>query len=100
MALLARYLPDGPKKSLKKWFLLLQFLGNSGILLSMQEGSCGNWKTKMTNMNIDELYNMDEVTVLFDTDPLTGEQAEAEQEWTADHERELTALDWAKKSEI
>ena len=57
----------------------------------MQEGSCGNWKTKMT-MNIDELYNMDEVTVLFDTDPLTGEQAEAEQEWTADHERELTAL--------
>ena len=47
----------------------------------------------MTNMNIDELYNMDEVTVLFDTDPLTGEQTETEQEWTADHERELTALD-------
>ena len=49
-------------------------------------------------MNIDELYNMDEVTVLFDTDPLTGEQTETEQEWTADHERELTALDWAKKA--
>ena len=47
----------------------------------------------MTNMNIDELYNMDEVTVLFDTDQLTGEQAEPEQEWTDDHERELTALD-------
>ena len=47
----------------------------------------------MTNMNIDELYNMDEVTVLFDTDPLTGAQAAPEQEWTADHERELTALD-------
>ena len=68
------------------------------MLLSMQEGSCGNWKTKMTNMNIDELYNMNEVTVLFDTDPLTGEQTEAKQEWTADHERELAALDWAKKS--
>ena len=47
----------------------------------------------MPNMNIDERYNMDEVTVLFDTDPLPGEQAEPEQEWTADHERELTALD-------
>ena len=87
------------KKKWKKWFLLLQSLGNSGMLLSMQGSSCGNWKTKMT-MNIDELYNMDEVTVLFDTDPLTGEQTEAEQEWTADHERELTALDWAKKNEI
>ena len=83
---------------LKKWFLLLQSSADSGMLLSMQGSSCGNWKTKMTNITIDELYNMDEVTVLFDTDPLTGEQTEAEQEWTADHERELTALDWAKKA--
>ena len=38
----------------------------------------------MTNITIDELYNMDEVTVLFDTDPLTGEQTECEQEWTGE----------------
>ncbi len=56
------------------------------MLLSMQEGSCGNWKTKMKNidnMNIDDLYNMDEVTILFGSDPLTGHykgEAEAEPE--------------------
>ena len=70
----------------------MQSSADSGMLLSMQGSSCGNWETKMTNITIDELYNMDEVTVLFDTDPLTGEQADPEQEWTADHERELTAL--------
>ena len=68
----------------------MQSSADSGMLLSMED----------MQMTINDLYNMDEVTVLFDTDPLTGEQAEAEQEWTADHERELTALDWAKKSEI
>ena len=50
----------------------------------------------MTNITIDELYNMDEVTVLFDTDPLTGEHVETEQEWTAAHERELLAMDAEK----
>ena len=68
----------------------MQSSADSGMLLSMED----------MQMTINDLYNMDEVTVLFDTDPLTGEQAEAEQEWTADHERELTALDWAKKNKI
>ena len=38
-------------------------------------------------MTIQDLYNMDEVTVLFDTDPLTGEQTECEQEWTDEPEK-------------
>ena len=51
------------------------------MLLSMQEGSCGNYKTKMTNIDIDKMYNMDEVTILFGSDPLTGHyKGEAEPE--------------------
>ena len=99
MALLAQYLPPPSKKSLKKWFLLLQSGGNSGMLLSMQEGSCANWKTKMTNMNINDIFSQDNVTMLIDTDPLTGDHVETELEWTAAHERELLAMD-AKKNEI
>tara|TARA_R100000482_G_scaffold114464_1_gene57284 strand:- start:459 stop:701 length:243 start_codon:yes stop_codon:yes gene_type:complete len=77
---------------------LLQFLGNSGILLSMQEGSCGNLKTKMNidEMNINDIFNQDNATMLINTDPLTGEHVETEQEWTAAHERELLAMDAEK----
>ena len=62
---------------LKKWFLLLQSSADSGMLLSMED----------MQMTINALYNMDEVTVLFDTDPLTGEQAECDQEWTGEPEK-------------
>ena len=47
------------------------------MLLSMED----------MQMTINALYNMDEVTVLFDTDPLTGEQAECDQEWTGEPEK-------------
>ena len=47
------------------------------MLLSMED----------MQMTIDDLYNMDEVTVLFDTDPLTGEQTECEQEWADEPEK-------------
>ena len=50
-------------------------------------------------MNINDIFNQDNATMLISTDPLTGENVEAEQEWTAAHERELLAMD-AKKNEI
>ena len=55
----------------------MQSSADSGMLLSMED----------MQMTIDDLYNMDEVTVLFDTDPLTGEQTECEQEWADEPEK-------------
>ena len=40
-------------------------------------------------MNINDIFNQDNATMLINTDPLTGEHVETEQEWTAAHEREL-----------
>ena len=47
-------------------------------------------------MNINDIFNQDNATMLINTDPLTGEHVETEQEWTADHERELLAMDAEK----
>ena len=46
----------------------------------------------MTNININDIFDQDNATMLIDTDPLTGERVETELEWTAAHERELLAM--------
>ena len=50
----------------------------------------------IAEMNINDIFNQDNATMLINTDPLTGEHVETEQEWTAAHERELLAMDAEK----
>ena len=99
MALLAQYLPPPPEKKVKKNdFLCCNFWAIQACLCSCRKVPAVTEKTKMNidEMNINDIFNQDNATMLINTDPLTGEHVEAEQEWTAAHERELLAMDAEK----
>ena len=98
-SMLARYLPDDPEKKVKKnVFLCCVFMSTRACFCPCRKVPAVTEKTKMNidEMNINDIFNQDNATMLINTDPLTGEHVEAEQEWTAAHERELLAMDAEK----
>ena len=98
-SMLARYLPDDPEKKVKKnVFLCCVFMSTRACFCPCRKVPAVTEKTKMNidEMNINDIFNQDNATMLINTDPLTGEHVETEQEWTAAHERELLAMDAEK----
>ena len=87
-----------PKKSKKNDFLCCIFWPTKACFCPCRKVPAVTEKTKMNidEMNINNILNQDNPTMLISTDPLTGEHVEAEQEWTAAHERELLAMDAEK----
>ena len=88
-----------PEKKVKKNdFLCCIFWPTKACFCPCRKVPAVTEKTKMNidEMNINNILNQDNPTMLISTDPLTGEHVEAEQEWTAAHERELLAMDAEK----